>query len=66
MTTRTYNIVSCAVFGALTLILLVGGFYNPVHWLFASVTASLVNLSLHDDSDGESLIDEITDYGKAF
>jgi hypothetical protein len=46
--------------------MLVGGFYNPVHWLFASVTASLVNLSLHDDSDGKSLIDEITDHGKAF
>lgn len=66
MTTRTYNIVSCAVFGAFTLTLMVGGFYNPVHWLFASVTASLVNLSLHDDSDGKSLIDEITDHGKAF
>lgn len=64
--TRKYNIVSCVVFGALTLILLVGGFYNPVHFLFASVTATLANLSLHDDSDGESLIDEITGHGKAF
>lgn len=54
---KLFNLISAVVFGLLTILLVIAGFYNPVHFILAYLSGSLCHMAVIDDSYGKSLLD---------
>ena len=56
LTMKLFNLISATTFAIMGAIMLVAGFFNPIHFVFGAACFAIVCVAIFDDTDGESII----------